>query len=132
MKDVKGLKINWESGKGDIDLPQKFINADSLFKADVLGDWSGLLTRAYHRALQQHSDDMRKISPLSDAEYYRSWPKEAHDQIDIILNIANQLEQINYGGREWATKAMIYDLRAAAHKLYYSVIRRDREEEKEK
>lgn len=39
MRNMKGLRIDWESGEGEVRLPDEFFDECALFQADVLGDW---------------------------------------------------------------------------------------------
>jgi hypothetical protein len=50
VKQIKGLKIDWEGGYGGIDLDQKFKADHPMLRADVLQDWIVLLTEEYSKA----------------------------------------------------------------------------------
>ena len=39
MRYMKGLRIDWDSGEGEVRLPDEFFEESALFQADVLGDW---------------------------------------------------------------------------------------------
>ena len=41
------LRIDWESGEGDVRFPEEWNNRSTLFRADVLGDWISILQDEY-------------------------------------------------------------------------------------
>ena len=53
MRHIKGLKIDWECGEGDLELPEKFRQESHLFQADVLRDWLGMIEAEYNLALER-------------------------------------------------------------------------------
>ena len=50
MKQIKGLKIDWQGGYGGVELGKEFQEADAMFRADVFQDWILLLTEEYSKA----------------------------------------------------------------------------------
>jgi len=41
------------TGEGDVVFDEDFINEDALYRADVLGDWIGVLTKQYNVAVSE-------------------------------------------------------------------------------
>ena len=50
MKQIKGLKIDWQGGYGGVELDKELQEADAMLRADVLQDWIVLLTEEYSKA----------------------------------------------------------------------------------
>lgn len=50
MKDIKGLKADFENGEGAVKLPDDFLNEDPLLRADILKDWLYFLEIEYGKA----------------------------------------------------------------------------------
>ena len=48
MRHVAGLKINWDSGEGDVVLNKEFLEQSALFRADVLKDWAYQMEQLYN------------------------------------------------------------------------------------
>lgn len=51
MRQMKGLRIDKESGEGEVDLPEEFLQESALFRADVIQDWMYDLEKEYCAAM---------------------------------------------------------------------------------
>lgn len=58
MRAITGLRIDWETGEGAVDLPERFFNESALFRADVLKDWLGYFVGLYRETIQSDLPDM--------------------------------------------------------------------------
>ncbi len=52
MRPIAGLRVDWETGEGAVVLPQRFLQEDALFRADVLKDWVGRLVALYRETIR--------------------------------------------------------------------------------
>lgn len=53
MKYLQGLRVDWESGHGEVELDPEFLEANGLLKADILKDWIDALQVEYAKATDQ-------------------------------------------------------------------------------
>lgn len=78
MRHLKGLKIDYLVGEGDISLPEEFAVRSAEFRAVVIKDWIGALVKEFDAALEE----MR-----FDFEYRRGLPSEVPpDEEDIAAS----------------------------------------------
>lgn len=82
MKYLQGLRVDWESGHGEVKLDPEFLEANGLLKADILKDWIDALQVEYAKATDQFFKEletggnrdqmqvaaMRKIAEFMDEE----------------------------------------------------------------
>ncbi len=82
MKYLQGLRVDWESGHGEVELDPEFLEANGLLKADILKDWIDALQVEYAKATDQFFKEletggnrdqmqvaaMRKIAEFMDEE----------------------------------------------------------------
>jgi hypothetical protein len=54
VRPIAGLRVDWETGEGAVVLPERFLQEDALFRADVLKDWLGYFVDLYRETI--HSD----------------------------------------------------------------------------
>jgi hypothetical protein len=62
MKAIKGLRIDFEGGAGEVELPAEFQRKSALFRADVLGDWYRTLRDLYDDAVLDLYSGYRRVS----------------------------------------------------------------------
>lgn len=60
MRYMKGLRIDWDSGHGEVRLPEDFLTQKAPFRADVLRDWLFDLNLAYLDATGTLRSEIRK------------------------------------------------------------------------
>lgn len=68
MRNISGLRIDWELAEGEICLPDSFNQMYALFKADVLKDWINLLIKEYNETLVDMEKEMNPLSKSRDIQ----------------------------------------------------------------
>ncbi len=67
MRNIQGLRIDWDLGEGGIKLPESFVSMYPMFRADVLRDWIFELNKLYEQSLKEMD---KELNPFSDQ---RDW-----------------------------------------------------------
>jgi hypothetical protein len=72
MKYIKGLRIDWDSGEGEIAIPKEFHERSYLFQFDVLSDWMWSLKLLHEEVVplynQERIADVVRLIRLSNEE----------------------------------------------------------------
>lgn len=61
MKHIKGLRVDFESGEGEVELSEEFTQQSALLRADVLGDWQAMITELYNEAVVDLGEWMESL-----------------------------------------------------------------------
>lgn len=97
MRDIKGLRIEWECGEGEVKLTAEFARQNGLFRADVIKDWIGDLETLYSEALEDFEVELKEYEP-----YGEGWVKEMmrFDKISLISMLREELKITRGRGNE--------------------------------
>ena len=61
MRYTKGLRVDTDSGEGEVNLPEAFHEMNALWQADVLGDWIIDLEALYRDAMRRWAEELASV-----------------------------------------------------------------------
>lgn len=79
MKNIKGLRVDVDSGEGEVVLPESFSEQSYLWQADVLGDWKHDINELYENAVEKM---YAEFANLSLTAYRKRQAKENQENVN--------------------------------------------------
>ncbi len=62
MRYLKGLRVDYDCGEGEVSLPHEFASFNGLLRMDVIGDWMHDLNELYAEAKADFDLEMESYS----------------------------------------------------------------------